>query len=517
MTEVDTTVALVENAAREWPGAEALVDGDIRLTFAQLSDAVQQSARAAIAAGVDPGDRVAIWAPNMAEWVIAALGIHAAGAAIVPLNTRFKGEEAAYILRKSRAKLLLTVQGFLGFDYPAMLEGHDLPDLQRVVVLRSDSWNEYLAAGEKIDASEVQSRAAAVKSDDVSDLIFTSGTTGRPKGVMSTHGQTVRVFRDWSGILGLRAGDRYLVVNPFFHTFGYKAGFVAAIMRGATTVPLPVFEVPAVLDLVSREKITMLPGPPTLFQTILDHPDRANYDLSSLRLCATGAAVIPVELVKRMRAELFETVITAYGLTESTGVATMCRPDDDAEIIANTSGRAIPEVEVRIVDDANNEVPRGEPGEIVVRGYNIMRGYFEDPEQTAETIDADGWLHTGDIGDMDAGGNIRITDRKKDMFIVGGFNAYPAKIESSLLRHPAVSVAAVVGIPDERMGEVGMAWIVRKPGVDATEDEIIAWARDEMANYKVPRRVAFVDALPLNASGKVLKHELRAKALEELS
>jgi acyl-CoA synthetase (AMP-forming)/AMP-acid ligase II len=382
-------------------------------------------------------------------------------------------------------------------------------------VLRSESWDDYLAAGDKIDAGEAQKRSSAVTPDDVSDLIFTSGTTGRPKGVMSTHGQTVRVFRDWSGILGLRAGDRYLVVNPFFHTFGYKAGFVAAIMRGATTVPLPVFEVPAVLDLVSREKITMLPGPPTLFQTILDHPERADYDLSSLRLCATGAAVIPVELVKRMRAELFETVITAYGLTESTGVATMCRPDDDAEIIANTSGRAIPDVEVRIVDDQNNEVARGEPGEIVVRGYNVMRGYFEDAEQTAETIDPDGWLHTGDIGDMDAGGNIRITDRKKDMFIVGGFNAYPAEIESSLLRHPAVSVAAVVGIPDERMGEVGMAWIVRKPGVDATEAEIIGWARDEMANYKVPRRVAFVDALPLNASGKVLKHELRSRAIEE--
>src|SRR5204862_513746 len=228
--------------------------------------------------------------------------------------------------------------------------------------------------------ADAEARAVSIGPDDLSDVIFTSGTTGRPKGAMLTHGQSLRVYADWSEIVGLTEGDRYLVVNPFFHTFGYKAGFVAAIMRGATTVPLPVFEVPAVLDLVSREKITMLPGPPTLFQTILDHPERANYDLSSLRLCATGAAVIPVELVKRMRAELFETVITAYGLTESTGCATMCRADDDAEIIANTSGRAIPEVEVRIVDDENNEVARGEPGEIVVRGYNVMQGYFEDLE-----------------------------------------------------------------------------------------------------------------------------------------
>ena len=511
----DTINGLVADAAEQWPDAEALVDGDVRLTFAQLHDEVRRSTRAAMAAGLEPGDRAAIWAPNMWEWVIAALGVHGAGAAIVPLNTRYKGEEAGYILQKSGARLLFTVEGFLGFDYPKMLEGIDLPALEQTIVLRGPSFDAYLAAGESVADADAEARASAVQPDDVSDLIFTSGTTGRPKGVMSTHGQTVRTFADWSGILGLRAGDRYLVVNPFFHTFGYKAGFVSAIMRGATTVPLPVFEVPAVLELVSREKISMLPGPPTLFQTILDHPDRANYDLSSLRLCATGAAVIPVELVRRMRAELFETVITAYGLTEATGVATMCRADDDAEIIATTSGRAIHDVEVRIVDDANVEVPTGEPGEIVVRGYNVMQGYFEEPEQTAEAIDADGWLHTGDIGTMDAEGNIKITDRKKDMFIVGGFNAYPAEIEASLLRHPAISQVAVVGIPDERMGEVGMAFVVPKAGESPSPEAIIAWAREEMANYKAPRRVVVVDALPLNASGKVLKHELRARALEE--
>jgi len=512
-----TTPALVLAAAAQWPDAEALVDGDLRLSFGDLRDAVLQSTRAAIAAGLQPGDRAAVWAPNMGEWVIAALGVHGAGAAIVPLNTRFKGEEAGYVLGKSGAKVLFTVQDFLGFDYPAMLDGVDLPALERTVVLRSPSWETYLDAAESVAVEEAEARMAAVTPDDTSDLIFTSGTTGRPKGVMTTHGQTTRAFEAWSGILGLRAGDRYLIVNPFFHTFGYKAGFVAAILRGATIVPLPVFDVPAVLDLVSREKITMLPGPPTLFQTILNHPDRGQYDLSSLRLCATGAAVIPVELVRQMRAQLFETVITAYGLTECTGVATMCRADDDAEIIAHTSGRAIPDVEVRVVDDANVEVPRAEPGEIVVRGYNVMRGYFDDPEQTAEAIDADGWLHTGDIGTMDDGGNIVITDRKKDMFIVGGFNAYPAEIESMLLGHDAIAQVAVVGIPDERMGEVGMAFVVPKVGAAPTEDEIVAWSREHMANYKAPRRVAFVDALPLNASGKVLKHELRARALKELS
>jgi HIP---CoA ligase len=514
MSTPETTNGLVRAAAEQWPDAEALVDGETRLTFTQLRDAVRASTKAAIAAGLGPGDRAGIWAPNMAEWVIAALGVHGAGAAIVPLNTRYKGSEAAYILQKSKAKVLFTVQGFLGFDYPAMLDGEDLPDLQQTIVLRSSSFDDYLAAGASVSDEDAEARASAVQPEDVSDLIFTSGTTGRPKGVVATHGQTVKVFEAWSGILGLTAGDRYLVVNPFFHTFGYKAGFVAAILRGATTIPLPVFEVPAVLELVSTEKVTMLPGPPTLFQTILEHPDRANYDLSSLRLCATGAAVIPVELVKRMRAELFENVITAYGLTESTGCSTMCRPDDDAEIIATTSGRAIPGVEVRIVSEDNVEVPRGEAGEIVVRGYNVMQEYFEEPEQTAEAIDSEGWLHTGDIGTMDDAGNIKITDRKKDMFIVGGFNAYPAEIESLLLRHPAIAQAAVVGIPDERMGEVGMAFVIPKAGQAPTPEEIIAWSREEMANYKAPRRVEVVDALPLNASGKVLKHELRARALE---
>ena len=488
---------LLTDAAAQWPDAEALVDGDTRLTFTQLEAEVDRAAAAVVAAGIAKGDRVALWAPHVGEWVIAALGVLRAGGVLVPMNTRYKGEEAAYILGRSRAKLLFTIEGFLDTDYPAMLRGHDLPHLEHTVLLRGASWDEFMASGADVPKVDIGP-------DDVSDLIFTSGTTGRPKGVISTHGQTVRVFEAWSGILGLRAGDRYLIVNPFFHTFGYKAGIVASIMRGATIIPLAVFDPGAVMELVAREQVTMLPGPPTLFQTILNDPAREKHDLSSLRLCATGAAVIPVELVRRMRAELFETVVTAYGLTEATGVVTMCRPDDDAEIIAQTSGRAIPDVEVRIVDD-----------EIVVRGYNVMQGYFEDPEQTAETIDADGWLHTGDVGEMDAEGNIRITDRKKDMFIVGGFNAYPAEIEQSLLRFPGVGQVAVVGIPDERLGEVGMAFVVPKPGETVDGDALIAWARDEIANYKVPRQVAIVDALPMNASGKVLKHELRATAIEE--
>jgi acyl-CoA synthetase (AMP-forming)/AMP-acid ligase II len=535
---------LVAAAAERFGDAEAIADGDRRLTFAQLERSALEVTGAAMAAGLHPGDRVAMWAPNVAEWVVAALGLSGAGAVLVPLNTRFKGPEAAYVLRRSGARALFTVRGFLGTDYPAMLEDEDVPDLERIVLLRDDGgptseltstdevpvfgWDEFLAAGSGVvegadgvvgvavdDAAE-RARWAAVDGADLSDIIFTSGTTGRPKGAMTTHAQTLRTFATWASVVGLAEGDRYLVVNPFFHTFGYKAGVLACLMQGATIVPEAVFDVDTVLATVARERITVLPGPPTLYQSILDHPRRADHDLSSLRLAVTGAAVVPVELVRRMSAELgLDTVLTAYGLTESTGTVTMCRRGDDAETVATTSGRAIPGLEVRVVDDKGIELARGEPGEIVVRGYTVVQGYYEDPEATAEAIDAEGWLHTGDVGVMDDAGNVRITDRKKDMFIVGGFNAYPAEIEAALLEHPALSQAAVVGVADERMGEVGCAFVVLRPGVEVDAEslpgELVAWARGRMANYKVPRHVHVVDALPVNASGKVLKTELRER------
>jgi acyl-CoA synthetase (AMP-forming)/AMP-acid ligase II len=282
---------------------------------------------------------------------------------------------------------------------------------------------------------------------------------------------------------------------------------------GCCIVPAAVFDVQLVLSTIAAERISMLPGPPTLFLSILNHPDRAKYDLSSLRLAVTGAAAVPVEMILRMRSELtFKVILTAYGLTESTGVVSMCRAEDDPETIATTSGRAMTDLEVRVIDPAGVEVPRGEPGEIVCRGYNVMLGYLDDPEATAEAIDPQGWLHTGDIGVMDDRGYLRITDRTKDMFIVGGFNAYPAEIENNLLRHPAVAQAAVVGKPDERMGEVGVAFVVPRPGQVVTADELLAWCKGEMANYKVPRHIEIVDALPTNASGKVIKFELRARA-----
>ena len=547
----ETIPQLVRLAGERFADRHAIEDGDVTLTFRELAAGGLQTARAFCAIGIQRGDRVAIWAPNIHEWVVAAIGLQSAGAVLVPLNTRMKGGEAGYILQRSGARILCAVEEFLGNRYVDMLRGAlggaeaappgadqsdaappvlggsairpvaGLPDLERIVILRPAAqahgtqpgivaWPDFLAVGKAFPAAEAERRAAAVAPDDLSDILFTSGTTGKPKGVMTTHAQNLRCFEVWSSVVGLREGDRYLIVNPFFHGFGYKAGWLAAIMRGATILPQAVFDVPAVLERIGKERVSVLPGPPTLYQMILAHPDRGTYDLSSLRLAVTGAAVIPVELIHRMRRELsFETIITAYGLTESTGVVTMCRPEDDPETIATTSGRAIPDVEVRCVDKAGCEVPRGEPGEVIVRGYNVMKGYFDDPSATAEAIDAEGWLHTGDIGVMDDRGYLRITDRIKDMFIVGGFNCYPAEIESVMFTHPDVAQVAVIGVPDERMGEVGMAFVVPAPGTQLNSESLIAWCRQKMANYKVPRYVELVDALPMNATGKVNKFVLR--------
>jgi HIP---CoA ligase len=516
--EWDTIPRLVRWAVERFPESEAVVDGDLRLTYAELGARVERAARGFVAAGVEPGDRVALWAPNGPAWVEAVLGLESVGAVLVPLSTRYKGAEAAYILGRSRTRVLVAAGQFLGVDFPALLAGHDLPDLEGRVVLGAaapegwQTWDALLAAGEDVPGPVVDERAAAVGPDDLCDLMFTSGTTGAPKGVMARHGTTLRVFREYRDIVGLRPGDRYLIVNPMSHSFGYKAGVLVALMSGVTMVPMAVFDVDAVFEAVATERISMLPGPPTLYQSLLNRPKRDATDLSSLRLAVTGAAVIPTELVRRMLDELgFESVITAYGLTEASGFVTSCRQGDDIDTIATTSGRAIPGVEVRIVDDDGKEAERGQPGEIVCRGYNVMSGYFEDPEATAEAIDADGWLHTGDVGTMDPGGNIRVTDRKKDMFIVGGFNAYPAEIENLLLRHPGVAQVAVVGVPDERMGEVGVAFVVPVHGATVAGEEIVDWAKGEMANYKVPRRVHVVDSLPVNAAGKVLKFELRRR------
>ncbi|HEX9033426.1 MAG TPA: FadD3 family acyl-CoA ligase [Streptosporangiaceae bacterium] len=473
---------MVLSAADRFGGAEAVVDGPVRLSFAELADRVAAAAGAFAAAGIEKGDRAAIWAPNSAEWIIAAFGLLTAGGILVPINTRFKAEEASDILRRSGAKAVLVQQGFLSLDGEAQKAAGAAGGLP-VIDLKSD----FLASGSPL--------RRAVSGDDVGDIIFTSGTTGRPKGVMMTHAQNLEWTVNWCDTVGLREGDRYLIVNPFFHMFGYKAGCITSLIRGATILPVPVFDVEQVLELVEREKVTVLPGPPTLYHSLLSaETDR---DLSTLRVAVTGSADIPVELIRRVSTELpFQSIFTGYGLTEA-GTVTLSRTGDSFEDIATTVGTPCPGYEVRIADD----------GEVLVSGLGVMKGYLDDPAATVQAIDAQGWLHTGDLGSLDDNGRLRILGRKKDMFIVGGFNAYPAEIEGFLLEHPAVAQVAVVGVPDERLGQVGKAFVVAHGPV--TEDELIAWSRDRMAGFKAPRYVQFLAELPLSATGKVLKDQLR--------
>ncbi|MGW3277655.1 FadD3 family acyl-CoA ligase [Nocardia rhamnosiphila] len=472
----ETIPQLALSAADRFGDTEAVVDGDLRWSYRELVDRIRRAAGSFAESGIGKGDRVAVWAPNSAEWIVAALGLMTAGGVLVPVNTRFKAEEAADVIRRSGARALLVQKGFLGADYPA-------PPGVPVYDLKSD----FLTGGAPFER--------AVAGTDIADIIYTSGTTGRPKGVMMNHRQTLRLYSEWCDLADLRHGDRYLMVNPFFHTFGLKAGIVSSLVRGATMLPVPVFDVDRVIELVETERITMLPGPPTLYHSLLEY--RGARDISSLRAAVTGAADIPVDLIRRIREELpFRSIMTGYGLTEA-GTATASRPGDTFEQIATTAGSACDGIELRIADD----------GEVLIRGYSVMQGYLDDPEATAAAVDADGWLHTGDLGSLDDGGRLKVIGRKKDMYIVGGFNAYPAEIEGFLLEHPAVAQAAVIGVPDERMGQVGKAFVVARGQLG--EAELIVWARERMAGYKVPRSVVFLDELPLNATGKVVKDQLR--------
>jgi acyl-CoA synthetase (AMP-forming)/AMP-acid ligase II len=511
----------VRASARRFPDAEALVDGDERWSFAGLEAAMRASVRSVLAMGVRPGDRVALWAPNSARWIIAALGILGAGGILVPVNTRFKGQEAAYVLEKSGATALFVVTDFLHTDYVGMLRAAAPGALVlrpgRTVAVSGPaepslvSWAEFLAAGSAVQAAEADAAIDAVRGETVSDLMFTSGTTGHPKGVRLTHAQSLRAHGWYAKLMDFRPGDRYLIIPPFFHTFGYKAGWMACIVHGVTILPQAVFDVEDVMRTIETERVSILLGPPTVFQAVLDAP--RGHDYSSLRVVMASSALTPPELLRRVRDELKPDVIAnGYGLTEATSLVTAAAPSiDDFEHIVTTVGRPAWDVEVRLVDDQGHDVAAGTPGELLVRGYGVMAGYWEDPAKTAEVIDADGWLRTGDIATRDADGYVTITDRKKDMVLVGGFNVYPAEVERILGQHPNVAAIAVVGAADARLGEVPVAFVVPVQGAGLTEQEFLSWAAGRIANFKLPRRAFLVDELPRNASMKVLKAELRGR------
>ena len=516
----DTTIpALLAAAARRYGSRPALVAADGAISFERLDLEASRAARAFLAAGLEPGERVAVWAPHLWEWVAAAVGAQRVGGVLVPLNTRLRGGEVADVLRRAEVRVLVSIGTFLGRYYPDMLRGEALPGLRRLVVLRGaqgsdEAWEGFLASGEAVSEAALAERVAAVRPDDPADLMFTSGTTGRPKGALFDHARSIRGATAWRDITGMTDQDRYCVFGPFSHNASYKTGWVTGLLTGAAVYWPEAYDAVSVLDLIAQNRISVMPAPPTIWQAVHAHPHRADWDISCLRFLSTGATTIPIELIRRLKRDFIGTVIsTGYGMTECCGSATQTLPGDDVERIAQTVGRPIAGTEVRIARPDGSTAAVGEAGEVLIRDGKLLIKYLGDPQATREALDPDGWLHSGDIGALDAEGYLRITDRLKDMYIVGGFNVYPAEIERQMSALEGLHACAVVGVPDERLGEVGHAFIVRSPDSRLTEAEVFAWSKAHLANYKAPRRVTFVDALPTNSTGKVLKFELRRMAV----
>lgn len=535
-----TIPALVAYAAEHFTDREALVDGPVRLSFAELAEQVRRTSAALIASGVKHGDKVAIWAPNTARWVIAALAATSVGAAMVPLNSRYRGIEAHQILSRAEARVLFVAEGFLDTSYTRLLvegaaqlgytdEAHVVPGLPKLktlvslpagesgapvdtAVLPLSGWDDFLAAGLGADPALVAERAAQVTAQDIADVIFTSGTTGRSKGVISAHRQSLGVSYAWADHAQITEEDRYLVVSPFSHTFGYKVGILVCLATGAAIYPMATFDLDETVRLLREEKISVIPGAPTIHQSILDHPNFPAAEETNWRLAVLGSAMVPDRLLERLRTEArVQQLTTAYGLSEAV-VVTMCRPGDSAHTVTSTAGRPTAGFEVRVVDTAGRNVPAGTAGEVLVHGENVMLGYLDDPEATAKAIDADGWLHTGDMGKLNEDGYLSIVDRIKDMFTVGGFNVYPAEVENTIGSLDGVSACAVLPQPDDRMGEVAHAVVEVLPGSQLTEQDVITHCRKWLANYKVPRSVEITAQLPRNAAGKILKRSIRPLA-----
>ena len=515
-----TIPALLRDAAALYKDRAALSSStDGAISYRDLDRRADDVARAMIADGAVPGDRAAIWAPNMWEWVAATVGIQRAGGVMVPLNTRLKGGEVADIIRRGKVSRLFVIGDFLGRSYPEMLRDEAVPDLRRTIVLRGmpqqlgrgeEGWDGFIARGSSTSDAALAEREAGVKPDTLADIMFTSGTTGAPKGALFDHRRSLGGGRAWATISRQNADDRYCVFGPFSHNASYKAGWVAGLMTGSTVYWPDAYDAVSILDLVATNRISVMPAPPTVFQEVLGHPNWRDWDISSYRFLSTGATVVPIELIKRLRAETTITEITTgYGMTECAGSATHTRPGDPVERVAYTVGMAIEGTELMVVGPDGRAVPTGEAGEVLIRDAKLLIEYLDNPEATRATLDADGWLRSGDVGMLDSAGYLKLTDRLKDMYIVGGFNVYPAEIEKQMSGLPGIHQSAIIGVPDQRLGEVGHAFIVRSAGSTITAEEVIGWSKANLANYKVPRGVTFVDALPMNATGKVIKFALR--------
>jgi acyl-CoA synthetase (AMP-forming)/AMP-acid ligase II len=518
-----TIPGAIERSAARHASREALVENGVRVSYDALLERVREAAGGLIAAGLHPGATVALWAPNSVEWAIASLAVLFAGGTVVPLNTRYTASEAADIVIRARCRFVLASGPFLGRSLAAEAVAMTSAQAGVPTVVTFDReaasgavlWTDLVRAGGS--GAEVESRLRALTPDHISHLQFTSGTTGRPKGAKLRHEPMVVTTAEWAAVVGVQPGDRYPVVSPFSHIGGHKTGLLASLLSGATVYPFATLDLDRLVATIASERATVLQGPPTMYYALISAARVDPEGFASLRVGVTGGATVPPTLVREMLDVLGLTaVLTSYGLTETTGVCTITRRGDAIEIIAGTSGRPITGVDVAVAAPDGTPLATNEQGEILVRGFNLMAGYLDDPAATDEAI-RDGWLHTGDIGWIGDDGNLRIVDRLKDMIIVGGLNAYPAEIERVLLEHPDIEQAAVVGVADDRLGEVPAAYVVSANDLDEASSGLLAFCRDRLANFKMPRHVWRVEALPLNSAGKVQKPALRDDAARRLA
>jgi fatty-acyl-CoA synthase len=537
----DTLGAIFDRVAARYPKQEAMVLGEKRMTYDTYIDRVNSMANALLKMGVKKGDKVAIWMSNIPEWLYAHFACLKIGAPVIPLNTRYKSHELEYILKQSDSTTLFVMDHFLKIDFipmiyevcpelkeckPGELKCAKLPQLKRVIMVSEQEYpgclryNEVLESGKDYASSgELKAAQEAIDPEDVYIIPYTSGTTGFPKGVVTTHDQYIRVVSAFSERFQMTEKDRILVVSPFNHNMGNMTGMTLAACHGACILPMEQFDPGEALRLIEEEKCSNFTGAPTMYIMMMDHADFPKRDTTSIKSCIIGGADVSPDLVRAIMDKMgIKDVISAYGMTENTGISTCSRRGDPIELIANTAGKLMFDgCELKIMDpDTGEEVPPGTQGEIRTRGWYVMKEYYKQPEETAKAFDSKGWFHTGDLGTMDENGYIKITGRLKDMFITGGVNAYPAEIEAFLMTHPKISIVAVAGVPDRRMGEVAMAFIKLKEGETATEEEIIKFSREKMANYKAPKYIKFVDDFPMTASGKIQKFILKDDATKEL-
>ena len=537
--EGDTLGAIINRVGAEHSNNEAVVLEQKRITYDVYLERINKMADAMLKMGVKKGDKVAIWMSNIPEWLYAHFACIKIGAPVVPLNTRYRSHELEYILKQSEATTLFMMDKFLKIEFIPMiyevcpelndcnageLKSDKLPMLKNVVMVGEKEYPGTFEYNKVLDSGDANSDAlkqaeSAVTPEDVYIIPYTSGTTGFPKGVVTTHYQYIRIIAGFSERFQMTDKDRILVISPFNHNMGNMTGMTLGACHGACILPVLQFDPGETLRLIDEEKVTNFTGAPTMYIMMLDHPDFPNRDTSSMRSSIIGGADVSPDLVRTIMDKMgVDDLIAGYGMTENTGISTCTRRGDAPELIANTCGKLMfDDCELKIFNpDTDEEVPPDTQGELRTKGFFVMKEYYKMPEETKKAFDRNGWFHTGDLGTMDANGYIKITGRLKDMFITGGVNAYPAEIESFLMTHPKIMMVAVVGVPDRRMGEVAMAFIKLKEGQTATEEEMTAFAREKMANYKAPKYIKFIDDFPMTATGKIQKFVLRDKSIAEM-